>query len=349
MSDTIEIRPGEALETERLEPYLRERLPGVAGEFSVRQFGGGHANLTYAVRFGEREYVLRRPPYGPLPKGGHDMQREYRVLSKLYATFPLAPRAFVLCTDHGVIGADFVVMERRHGIVIRRDLPDAFANDVAARRALSENFIDTLAALHSVDYERAGLADLGRPAGYLERQVSGWTERWDAAHTPDQPDARDLVARLREVMPQSGAPGIVHNDFKLDNTIVDEADPTRLIAVLDWDMCTIGDPLTDLGNVLGLWLEPGDPPGFGSSVMPTDAPGFYTRAELVARYATRTGRDCSRAAWYHAFSVFRYAVIAQQIYARFVRGQTGDERFANFAPYVRQLVVNGMALVEAGI
>jgi aminoglycoside phosphotransferase (APT) family kinase protein len=349
MNDTIDVRSGEALHTERLEPYLRERLPGSLGDFEVRQFGGGHANLTYLLRFGDREFVLRRPPYGPLPKGGHDMKREYRVLSKLYASYPLAPRAFVLCTDADIVGADFVVMERRNGIVIRRALPPFFDDNEPARRALSENFVDIIADLHGVDYEAAGLADLGKPTGYLERQLTGWTERWDAADTADRADASSLIARLKKDVPVSGAPGIVHNDFKLDNAIVSATDPTTFVAVLDWDMCTIGDPLTDLGNVLGLWLEPGDPTGFGSSTMPTDVPGFLRRSELVARYARRTGRDCSRAPWYHAFSVFRYAVIAQQIYARFVRGATSDERFANFAPYVTGLVEHGLELADKGI
>ncbi|MBD5633805.1 MAG: phosphotransferase family protein [Candidatus Eremiobacteraeota bacterium] len=349
VNDTIEVRLGEALETERLEPYLRERLPGAEGTFEVRQFGGGHANLTYLLRFGEREFVLRRPPYGPLPKGGHDMKREYRVLSKLYASFPLAPRAFLLCTDSTVLGADFVVMERRHGVVIRRSLPAFFDGNEPARRALSENFVDTLAALHSVDYAAAGLSDLGKPEGYLERQLSGWTERWDAAHTNDRADAAELIALLRADPPASGAPGLVHNDFKLDNAIVASDDPTQLVAVLDWDMCTIGDPLSDLGNVLGLWLEAGDPATFGSSTMPTDVPGFFTRAEVVARYAERTGRDCSRVAWYHAFSVFRYAVISQQIYARYVRGQTQDQRFKDFALYVGLLVKRGLELADKGI
>ncbi len=349
VNDTIDIRPGEALETERLEPYLRDRLPGAEGPFDVRQFGGGHANLTYHLRFGDREFVLRRPPFGPLPKGGHDMQREYRVLSKLYASFPLAPRAFLLCTDHAVIGADFVVMERRHGTVIRRSLPPYFDGNLEARGRLSENFVDTLAALHTVDYAAAGLADLGKPDGYLTRQLSGWTERWHVAATPDQTDAETLIARLVADPPRSGAPGLVHNDYKLDNAIVSSDDPTELVAILDWDMSTIGDPLTDLGNVLGLWLEPGDPPTFGSSTMPTDVPGFYTRADVVARYAEKTGRDCSRAAWYHAFSVFRYAVIAQQIYARFVRGATNDERFRDFATYVTLLVRRGEELAAKGI
>ena len=349
MDDTIEIRADEALERTRLEPYLRERLPQTSGEFSIRQFDGGMANLTYALRFGDTEYVLRRPPYGPLPRGGHDMQREYRVLSRLFHAFPLAPRAYVLCTDHDIVGADFVVMERRVGTVIRRSLPESIAGDPDACRRLGENFIDTLAALHRVDYAATGLGELGKPEGYLARQLGGWIARWVAAETPDRLDARDLVERLQERLPNSGPPAIVHNDFKLDNAIVDSADPTRFVAILDWDMCTIGDPLADLGNVLALWTEADDPLPGNLSAMPSAAPGFAKRAELTARYAAKTGRDCSRAAWYEAFSAFRYAVIAQQIYARFVRGQTSDPRFENFAPYVRIQVERARALADRGI
>ena len=350
MSDTIEIRPGEELDRDRLEPYLREHLPAADGPLEIRQFGGGHANLTYLIRFGETEYVLRRPPLGPLPKGGHDMKREYRVLSKLWKAFGLAPRAFALCTDHAVIGADFVVMERRNGIVIRGvKLPAALAADAAACRRLGEHFIDAVAALHSVDYARAELSDLGHPDGYLERQLRGWVERWADAHTPDQTDASSLVARLERDVPVSGPPAIVHNDVKLDNTILDAGDPTHLVAFLDWDMCTIGDPLADIGNVLTLWREPGDPPPISQSEMPTDAPGFPSRAELIERYARATGRDCSRATWYHAFNVFRYAVIAQQIYARYVRGQTQDQRFRGMGPWVTALVDRGKALADRGI
>jgi aminoglycoside phosphotransferase (APT) family kinase protein len=349
VTDTIDVRPGEALDTERLEPYLRAHLPETQGPFELRQFGGGHANLTYLIRFGRREYVLRRPPFGPLPKGGHDMKREYRVLSKLFVRFELAPQAFALCTDHDVIGADFVVMERKYGVVIRTQLPELLTADPAACRRLGENFIDALAALHGVDYESVGLAELGKPEGYLARQLSGWIERWDAAHTPDRTDASSLVAMLRKDVPVSGPPAIVHNDVKLDNTIVAAGDPSRLVAFLDWDMCTIGDPLADLGNVITLWREPGDPPPISQSEMPTDAPGFPTRAEMVQRYAQQTGRDCSRAPWYHAFNLFRYAVIAQQIYARFFRGQTADERFRGMAPWVTALIERGEALADKGI
>jgi aminoglycoside phosphotransferase (APT) family kinase protein len=348
VNDTIDVRPGEMPDTANLEPYLRERLPGVAGPFGLRQFGGGHANLTYLVQFGEREYVLRRPPYGPLPKGGHDMQREYRVLSVLYERFPLAPRAYVLCTDHTVIGSDFIVMERRRGVVIRGTLPPEIASE-AARKRLADNFIDTLAALHRVDYARAGLGALGKPVGYLGRQLAGWVERWAQATTPGRPDASHLIARLQERLPESGSPAIVHNDFKFDNAIVDANDPTRFVAILDWDMCTLGDPLADLGNVLALWMEAGDPPATSSSMMPTAGPGFPTRAELVERYANATGRDCSRAAWYQTFNVFRYAVIAQQIYARYVRGQTQDERFRTFGPWAAGLISTGSRLADRGI
>ena len=346
MNETIAIRPGEELDVERLEPYLREHLEGAVGPLEIRQFPGGHANLVYLLRFGDTEFVLRRPPLGPLPKGGHDMVREYRVLSKLYAYYPLAPRAFVLCTQREILGADFVIEERRRGTIVRGPVPADVTRDPARCRALGNNFIDTLADFHNVDYVAAGLDDLGKPDGYLTRQFEGWRGRWEAATTLDRPEAAAYVAKLGETLPPSGAPGLVHNDFKFDNTILDANDHTRPIAVLDWDMCTIGDPLSDLGNVLALWMEPGDPPPIGSSIMQTAHPGFPTRAELVSRYAERTGRDVSHVAWYHAFNYFRYAVIAQQIYARFKRGQTSDARFEGMGHWVRALITRGTALAE---
>jgi aminoglycoside phosphotransferase (APT) family kinase protein len=347
VNETIDIRPGEELDVAALEPYLRERIASARGPLTVRQFGGGHANLVYLLNFGGTEFVLRRPPHGPLPKGGHDMVREYNVLSRLYAFYPLAPRAYLLCTDHAILGADFVIEERRSGTIIRGPIPPEIAGDPEKCRALGTNFIDTLADLHNVDYARAGLADLGKPDGYLQRQFEGWRRRWDAAETPDRIDAAAYLEKLGKTLPPSGPPGIVHNDFKFDNTILDASDLTRPIAVLDWDMCTIGDPLADLGNVLTLWMEPGDPAPIGSSIMQTVHPGFPTRAELVERYARRTGRDCSNVAWYTAFNFFRYAVIAQQIYARFVRGQTQDRRFAGFGIWVSALVTRGIALADS--
>jgi len=349
VNDTIDVRPGEALTSPALEPYLRAHLPAANGAYSVRQFGGGHANLTYLVRFGELEYVLRRPPHGPLPVGAHDMRREYTVLSNLHRSFAHAPRAFVLCTDRNVFDVDFVVMERRRGTVIRSELPAAFVGNEKLCRRLAENFVDTLAALHAVDYEAIGLASLGKPERYLERQLDGWIKRWDAAQTPGRADATGLVAQLRERLPQSGAPALVHNDYKLDNTIVDDADLASLVAVLDWDMCTIGDPLVDLGYVLSLWAQPGEHASIGVGRMPTGRPGFLSRDALTERYAWASGRDVSRIAWYRAFNLFRYAAIAQQIYARFVRGQTQDERFRQFDRGVAQLIADGTSLADGGL
>jgi aminoglycoside phosphotransferase (APT) family kinase protein len=349
VNDTIDIRPDEMLDVSRLEPYLRSRLLGAEGAFSLRQFGNGHANLTYLVCFADREYVLRRPPHGPLPRGSHDMQREYRVLSVLWRSFPLAPQAFMLCTDPSVIGTEFVLMERRRGIVIQNMLPPALASDAMARRRLSENFIDTLAGLHAVDYARLGLKSLGKPQGYLSRQLQGWMERWVAAETPVMEDADYLIKALIARVPASGAPSLVHNDFKLDNAIVDADDPSRLVAILDWDMCTLGDPLVDLGYVLSLWKEPDDPETTAVGIMPTDTVGFLSRAQLVERYARSTGRDCSRIAWYHAFSIFRLAVILQQIYARYVRGQTQDQRFRELNRSVSLMLRKGNRLVASGL
>jgi aminoglycoside phosphotransferase (APT) family kinase protein len=348
MIDTIDVRPGEELDAPRLEAYLRANLPGAEGEFGLRQFGGGHANLTYLVRFGEREFVLRRPPHGPLPAGGHDMKREYRVLSELWKAFPLAPRAFLLCTDHDVLGVDFVVMERRNGVVIRRELPPQLMDDHAAQRRLGENFIDALAALHNVDYVASGLSELGKPDGYLQRQMDGWIKRWYAAETNDRPAAEDVIAWLTAHQPVQSGSSVIHNDYKLDNTIVDERDLQTFVAVLDWDMSTLGDPLSDLGNVLALWVEPNDPPSLQHSTMPIVGPGFPTRREIVERYAAKTGRDVTHVGWYRAFNVFRYAVIDQQIYVRYRRGQTHDDRFKDLGFVVSQLIESARTLVTAG-
>jgi len=336
--EVIDVRPEERLDSARLEPYLREHLPDTHGAFELRQFGGGHANLTYLVRFGEREYVLRRPPLGPVPERSHDMKREHAVLSKLYAVFALAPRSYHLCTDHTVIGSDFVVEERKWGIAIRKELPPALAGDAAFAQRLGDALIDTLAALHHVDVESAGLSELGHPDGYVQRQVDGWIKRWEAARTARTVDASELVAWLRDRMPHSPAATLVHNDFKLDNMLLDPKDPARIVALLDWDMCTYGDPLMDLGYVLALWPQASDPPAFHLWGMPTWHDGFMTRAQVVERYAAVTGFDVSAVAWYHVFNVFRFAVILQQIYKRYDAGQTHDERFKEFGAQVNALI-----------
>jgi len=332
-NDAIDVREGEGLDASALVRALRGRLEGADRPLRVRQFGGGHANLTYLLRFGEGgdavEYVLRRPPLGPVAASSHDMHREYRALSKLWRGFPQAPRAYLYESDPSIIGSDFIVMERRHGVVVRAVIPPEFGGggDSVANRKISESVIDTLAAFHAVDPEAAGLADLGRPEGFLERQVVGWTERLERAKTRDLPVATELARWLVDHLPASPTPTLLHNDWRLDNMALAPDDPGRCVAVYDWDMCTLGDPLADVGTLLALWTDPGE--GFAASnPMPTQSPGFLSRARAGARYAEGSGRDAADLSWYVCFGTFKMAVVLQQIYVRFHRGQTQDPRFA---------------------
>jgi aminoglycoside phosphotransferase (APT) family kinase protein len=345
--EVIEVRADERLDTARLEPWLRERLPGADGPFKVAQFGGGHANLTYLVSFGDSEYVLRRPPLGPVAPSSHDMSREHRVLKDLWRAFPLAPRSFVLCEDETIIGAPFHVMERRHGIAIRTELPEGYDWTPELNARVGNMAIDVLADLHRVDPADAGLGDLGRPEGFVERQLSGWSRRWDAARNEDIPAMRDIIAWLERGLPSSDRVSLLHNDYKLDNMLVDADDPGRATAVLDWDMCTRGDPLMDVGYTLTFWGEAGDDPRWiEAASMPTRNPGFPTREAFIERYARKTGFDCGEVRWYHVFGGFKIAVILQQIYIRYLRGQTQDERFAIFGDRVAGLIDKGQVLAK---
>ena len=345
--ELISPRSDEGLATQRLEPYLREHLPLTDGDFVLRQFRGGHANLTYLVRFGATEYVLRRPPLGPLAPGSHDMGREYRVLSKLHAHFALAPESFLFCDDASIIGAPFQVMERRRGIVIRNRMPDHPADGPELRRRIGEMMVDVLAALHAVDREAAGLGDLGHPEGFVARQLKGWSERWRAAAHEDNAEMTKLIAWLERRLPETRYVSILHNDYKLDNMIVDSQDPAIPVAVLDWDMCTSGDALMDLGYLLNQWVEPGDDPAWIEwAAMPTWQPGFAHREDIIEQYCQRSGFDVGDVQWYYAFSVMKFAVIIQQIYIRYRRGQTRDERFAHYDQRAASFVSKGCLIAE---
>ncbi|HEX6384015.1 MAG TPA: phosphotransferase family protein, partial [Anaerolineae bacterium] len=268
-------------------------------------------------------------------KSAHDMGREYKVLSVLHQAFPYAPQAYLYCDDPEVIGAPFFIMERRHGVVVRREIPPEFADVSDAPRRMSEALVDALAQFHAVDYEAIGLGDLGHPEGFIERQVEGWYKRWHKAKTEDVDDM-DIVYRwLKDNLPQSRNFSLVHNDFKLDNVMLAPDDPSRVVAIFDWDMCTLGDPLSDLGALLCYWTEPDDPPySQAMAMMPTGNLGFMTRAELVERYAEKSGRSVHHINFYHALGLFRLVVIIAQIYIRFKRGQTQDQRFEAFGPII---------------
>ena len=342
VDSTRPVRPGEEIDAAALAVWLEERLPGIAGPVAVEQFPGGHSNLTYLLRFAgsePRELVLRRPPFGSRVKTAHDMGREYRVLSRLHAASPKAPRALLHCDDPEVIGAPFYLMERVRGVILRQQRAPAGIDLPPERmRAVSEAAVDGLAELHAVDYRAAGLEDLGRPEGYVARQVEGWSGRWRQARTDDVPDLDRAAAWLADHLPQASGAALIHNDYKYDNLVLHPQDLARVVAVLDWEMATVGDPLMDLGTSLGYWIDADDPPAARLlPAGPTALPGNLSRAAVVERYAARSGRDVAEILFYFVFGLFKIAVIAQQIYYRYQQGLTRDERFASLIGPVRTL------------
>lgn len=342
------IREGEELDVARLEPYLRNHFPDAEGSLVVKQFPSGHSNLTYSVSLGEKEMVLRRPPFGSKVKSAHDMGREYNVLSRLHGAYP-APRPLLYCTDESVIGAPFYVMERVRGVVLRKDLPAGLTLSPETAHRLSESFIDNLAALHGLDYNAIGLGELGKPTGYLQRQVKGWIERYHGSKTEDLPEVQHITQWLGERMPAQSDSTIVHNDYKYDNMILAEDDITRIKAVLDWEMCTLGDPLTDLGTALAYWVDANDPPQLQMVRWgPTSIAGSLTRRQLAERYAEKTGRNIENLVFYYVFALFKVAVIIQQIYYRYYHGLTKDQRFATLGEVAKMLLQVGLATAKRG-
>ena len=339
------VRAGEELDVTALAAYLDREL-GTQGALAVEQFPGGHSNLTYLVRHGDREYVLRRPPFGSKVKTAHDMGREVAVLSKLAPIYKRAPAVIAFEGEGTVLGAPFYLMERRRGVILRRDLPPGL--DGAQIRRMCEMLIDALVELHQVDYAAAGLGDFGKPAGYVERQVKGWIERYAGSQTDELPAMTEVGPWLEAHKPGDGAPALIHNDFKFDNAIfTPELD--RITAVLDWEMSTIGDPLMDFGTALSYWMQADDAALFQQPLFGvTTRPGMPPRTEIAKRYLERSGRRTDSIVFYYAFGLYKTAVILQQIYYRYAKGLTKDPRFAPFIMVVRAIGDQARAAIERG-
>jgi aminoglycoside phosphotransferase (APT) family kinase protein len=353
MSDLLDhpaaIRSGEELDLAKLEPYLRLHFPSESGALGVRQYPSGHSNLTYALNLGARELVLRRPPFGSKVKSAHDMGREFRVLSKLHTVYAPAPEVLCYCDDDAILGTPFYVMEPIHGIILRRNLPRELDFPAEKARQLSESFVENLVRLHRVDYTAVGLSDLGRPEGYLERQVRGWIERYYGSKTHQYPEVETVSVWMRDHLPSTSATSLIHNDYKYDNVVLDSNDITKIVGVLDWEMCTIGDSLSDLGTALAYWVDRADPEELQKNRWgPTTTPGSFTREEFVQYYAQQTQSDVSEIAFYLTFARFKLAVIVQQIYFRYHQGLTKDERFASMPEKIQFLLSAALHSAQTG-
>ncbi len=329
--------------------FMEERVPGARGPFTVELISGGRSNLTYAVTGSTGSWVLRRPPLGHVLPTAHDMAREYRVLAALADTAVPVPRPFALCEDPAVTGAPFYVMERRYGVVVHDALPSGYAPTPAERRRISEALIDTMAALHAVDWRAVGLEGFGRPEGFMARQVRRWAEQWERSKTRELPAIERVRDWLAARVPPSPPPTIVHGDMRLGNIMLAADDPGRVVAVLDWEMSTIGDPFADLGWLLACWAEPGDPPMWIEGLspnLPMLAPGFLTRQAMLERYVQRSGRDAAHVDWYLVFGLYKLAVIVEGIHARYLKGQTVGEGFEVYGQRVPLLAETAWTLAQ---
>ena len=330
------VREGEQLDQLKLLAYLHDKMPDLTEPLEVEQFPAGFSNLTYLVRAGAQEFVLRRPPFGSQVKTAHDMGREYLILSRLHLVYPKVPRPILYCADESILGAPFYLMERVRGLILRARPPAGVDLSPPIMRRLSESFIANLCEIHAVDFAAAGLSELGRPDTYVRRQIEGWTKRYYAARTDDVPAIEQLARWLDEHTPADSERALIHNDYKYDNVVFAPDELARVVAVLDWEMATIGDPLMDFGTTLGYWVDPDDPAewqqvGFGLTALD----GSLRRRDLVAYYARRTGRDVHEVVFYFAYGLLKIAGIVQQIYYRYRQGHTTDARFADLGFLVR--------------
>jgi aminoglycoside phosphotransferase (APT) family kinase protein len=342
------VRAGEEISTDALARFFAAQVPELAGKpIEVQQFPGGHSNLTYLLRVGDRDVVMRRPPFGTKVKSAHDMGREFRILSALAGHYPRAPKPLAYCDDESVLGAPFYVMERVRGVILRKDLPPELNLDPVRFRKLCETLVDALVELHALDYRTLGLSELGKPEGYVQRQVEGWSKRYVGSQTDNVPVVEQVAKWLNDNRPPDSGAALIHNDFKFDNVVLDPVEPTRIVGILDWEMSTLGDPLMDLGTFISYWVEAGDDPlmqFFRGG--PSDKPGALTRREIVERYSERSGRVVANPDFYYVFGLFKTAVVLQQIYYRYRQGLTKDERFAAFGAAVEMLCAQAQRTID---
>jgi len=332
------VREGEALDANAIDAFFKQVLPTLTGEPSITQFPGGASNLTYQISYGEQAFILRRPPFGKIAKSAHDMVREAKVIQALNPVYPYVPQIIAICEDHNVIGCDFYVMEKLSGIIPRQNMPKGLVLNEADTRKLCLNVIDKLVDLHKVDITGTDLEVMNKGAGYVKRQIEGWSDRYVKALTPDATSFENTMNWLKNNMPDDVAQVVIHNDFRFDNVVLNVENPFEVIGVLDWEMATVGDPLMDLGNSLAYWVQADDEPQFQMMRrQPTHMAGMLTREEVVAYYLEKTGYQVESFAFYEIYGLFRLAVIIQQIYYRFYHGQTQDKRFASFAHVAKYL------------
>lgn len=349
VGEAVAVRPGEDLDWTSLGAFLAEQL-GVSRDYTVLQFPNGSANLTYLLQFPDRDLVFRRPPFGELAPGAHDMKREYRVLSRLWKSYPRAPRALLFCEDRSIVGADFLVSEFRVGEIVWSALSPAMAAIPGAARSVGFAVVDALADLHLVDPAARDLSDLGRPDGFVRRQVDGWTARWERVASPDLDEVMTAGARaLARAIPQSRRVSILHNDFKIDNCQFERGDPSAVTSVFDWDMATLGDPYVDLGILLNYWPDPNDTPDDRALHYPgLEGMGLPSRGEIVQRYVARTGFDAADLAWYEAFANWKTAIVREQLYHRFMLGDSTDPRMGRLHDNNLMLARRSLRLLGAG-
>ena len=335
---TRAVREGEELDLAAVESFLKSEIPGLEGRLEISQFPSGASNLTYLVKAGNQEMVLRRPPPGRKAKTAHDMSREVRVLTSLAGVYPYVPKVLASCDDPDILGCDFYLMERLDGIILRKNLPREMRLSQKETTQLCRNVVDRLIDLHSIDYKAAGLSDLGKPEGYVRRQIEGWSRRYVDARTPNAPSYDRVMQWLDEKMPPEVGASVIHGDYRLDNVVLNPKNPLEVIGVLDWEMATIGDPLMDLGNSLAYWMQRGDPILLRiMRLQPTHLKGMMTRDEVVDYYCRKTGIEIETFDFYRIYGLFRLVVIMQQIYYRYYHHQTRNKRFGRFIYLIKYL------------